>query len=241
MNCRKMKYRLHFHEIRKIFSFFRELKMTDNFLQEIDEDVRVEKVLKFWHTYRNHIIGGLIGIAVVYGGYTFWRHWSHQSQLEISQQLMNMMTDYKEGKDEEAEVIYEKIKNKKGYGALAQLLKATHLGTVLDKQDDAVKIYKELSEESSQDKNFRNLAEILEALHLTDARKLDETREILDKISKESTNPWHGMAIELSAIVEIKKGNKEKGLELLSKLADDASVSDAVRVRANALREQFSK
>lgn len=215
--------------------------MTDNFLQEVDEEVRVEKALKFWHTYQNHIIGGIVGIAIVYGGYMYWRHWNHQSQLEISQQLMNMMTSYKEGKDEEAELIFEKIKDKKGYGALAQLLKATHQGTVLDKPDEAVKIYRDLSTESSQDKKFRDLAEILEALHSMDTQKLDETTKILEKVGKESSNPWHGMAMELEAVAEIKKGNKEKGLELFNKLADDATVSDAVRVRAKALHEQFSK
>ena len=54
--------------------------MSD-FLRELEEDIKEEKIVNLWRKYGNLVIG--IALAIVIGtvGYTLWTYFKHKSQL----------------------------------------------------------------------------------------------------------------------------------------------------------------
>jgi len=211
----------------------------DNFFQEIEEDIRLEKLEKFWKRYQNHIIGGVVGIAIVVSGILYWNHWHKQSRTELSQQYTDALTKIAKGDQEAAFAILDTLKGDKGYGPLAMLTKAATLAKNPKTLPEALKVYQEIANNTSYDKKIALLAALTEALNQLDTGDVDVLRQNLEKLNTPD-NPWQSLVIELQAALEHKAGNTAKAKELYQQLADDANASQASRARALAIVSDYN-
>ena len=206
----------------------------DNFFQEIEEDVKLDKLEKMWKEYQSHIVAGVVGIAILIGGGLYWNNWRHEKQAEISQTYVDGINLISKGQKDEGYAKLDSIKDEKGYGAMAMLVKASDLAKDPKTLPEALKIFTEIAENRSYDKKFNMLAGLMRTLNQLDTVDVETVRANLE-ILKDPNNPWQALATELEAALEYKAGNKEKAKELYQQLAEDARASQTMRVRALAV------
>ena len=102
--------------------------MSDIF-NEVDEEVRREKLQKLWDRHQGLIIGGAILIVVAVGGWRGYEWWQAKQAAEAGGAFQVAMTLSAEGKHAEAEAAFAKLAEKgvAGYRDLARLQAAGEL------------------------------------------------------------------------------------------------------------------
>ncbi len=120
-----------------------------------------------------------------------------------------------------------------GYAVIARFNQAA----VLVKKGDrkaASADYLALSDDSSIDEIFRDMALVIAALHgLEGGDAVVLTGRLARLIN--GTSPWRYSAKELSALLAQKSGNKDKARKLFQEIADDATAPSGIRARAAEL------
>lgn len=211
---------------------------NESFFQEIEEDVRLERLEKLWKQYNTPIITGVVAFAVLISGGLYWNHSHKEHKNSLSQQYSDALVKISKGNNEEGLSLLDGLKNEKGYGALAMLMKASVLAKQKETLPQALEIYKEVSQNSSYDKNFNKLGTLMLSYNEFDTHEADKVRENLE-ILKDINNPWQALGIELEAALEDKLGNKDKAKELYKQLSEDAGATQAMRARALAMLIEY--
>jgi hypothetical protein len=99
---------------------------------------------------------------------------------------------------------------------------------------EASQIYRELADEASQSKNYRDLAVLLEVLNNADEGDPAVLSDRLQPLMV-ADNPWRHSARELVGILTKRQGNRERARELFASLAQDATAPEGVRNRAEEM------
>lgn len=215
--------------------------MTDNhenFFQEIEEDVRLEKLQKLWNQYKNHIVGGIVAILLSVSGGIYWNNWRLEQRAELGEKYAQALSLLEKGQDDQGLKLLDDLKGEKGYGPMAMLTKAGHLAKKQETLPQAIEIYNELYQSKAFDKKYSQLAGLLQAFNQLDTGNIEEIRTHLDKFDNPD-NPWQALIVEMKAALELRAGNKDKAEKLFSELAKDARASQALQVRAMASIENF--
>lgn len=205
--------------------------MSDIF-QEIDEDLRRERLLGFWRRYGIAIIALAVGLLVGLGAYMAWRSYNegkldqHAHDLAAAAQLVG------EGKHAEAAKAFQALADEAGgsYGDFARLDAAASL---YDSGDvpGAVALYDQVAG-STGDASLRGLARILAVQSLIDTAKVEDLDKRLDAVTESGFAP---AAKELRAYVRMKDGKIEEARRLLAELIDDATAPQRVKARATEI------
>lgn len=211
---------------------------NESFFQEIEEDVRLERLEKLWKRYNKSIIAGIVAFAVVISGGLYWNHTRVEHKNSLSQRYSDALMKIAKGNKEEGLSLLDSLKNEKGYGALAMLMKASVLAQAKETLPQALEIYKEVSENHSYDKNFNKLGALMLSFNEFDAHEADKVKENLE-ILKDINNPWQALGIELEAALEDKLGNKDKAKALYKQLSEDAGATQAMRARSLAMLIEY--
>lgn len=135
--------------------------------------------------------------------------------------------------------ILENVYNAKSYNKNIKVVAGVRLAEILlslDKEEDALNIYKELY--SLKDineflKNMSGLAILNILINQNDSKNYGEIEQMIQKLSNPS-NPLLVLVQEQSALFEIQRGNKEKGLEILNNilLQKDIDEETAKRIKS---------
>ncbi len=99
--------------------------------------------------------------------------------------------------------------------------------------DEAATIaaYDAIAKDASVDPIYRDLATVLWGLHAVDTV---DPQAILDRLAPVTGqgNPWHASAIELTAVVHLKMGDRAAARADYQKVADDLAAPRGLRARA---------
>lgn len=218
----------------------------DEFLEEVESDIRQEKLEKLWHRYGKLIIGLAVGSLALSGGYMVWQnHQNKQSQF-ISEKFIGAQSLIAQGKIPEALGVVKDLSNSshKTYSSLSKFYEA-HL---ISKKDykSALELYRNIANNSSVEKDLRDLAQIfsitLEIDHLKDENQAEEIDVILKNLDPLSApeQPWRFLALELIGILSYKKNDIAKATEVFLQLAQDPQVPDGMRSRAQLMTQTLA-
>ena len=161
-------------------------------IDEIKEDIKQEKLKKLWQDTGTYVIGGIILTIVVTAGNVFYKSYKKSKYENLGTELYSAYV--KESINESGKSIdaYDNIsKNSdKNISAIANMRKAALLDKT-GKNDLAIQLYKDISENRSYPIELRELAEIL---YLRNAIEFSEQNDIslinrLEDIS-ESNGPF---------------------------------------------------
>ena len=102
--------------------------MTDIF-QEVDEEVRREKLKKLWQRYGNFIIAACLLVVVAVGAWRGYEWWETKKAAENGAAFEQAVTLAESGKQQEAEAAFAKLATdgSAGYRVLARLREAAEL------------------------------------------------------------------------------------------------------------------
>ncbi len=209
--------------------------MSEEFIKEVDEDLKEEKRIKLWKKILPYVLSISFGIILFTSGYVFWENYSQK----VNQQLGDDFTAAVQLANEEdldaAILALERIvdKGSDGYVTLAKMKKASLL-IQNGELKKGLSIYLDL-EKNAVDQSFRDIASILYVLNSMDNEDPDV---LIRKIKQlESSQIWRSSALEMKGFLFLKKNEKEKAKETFESILMLPSSPSSLASRAKNMIE----
>ncbi len=209
--------------------------MADIF-QEVDEEVRRERLQKLWERYGNLIIAACILIVVAVGGWRGYQWWENKKAGESGTAFENALTLAQAGKHDDAEAAFAKLAadGTAGYRSLARLQQAAELAQT-DK-NAAVKAYDDIAADKSVGQAIQDLAALRSGFLLVDSAPYSEMQQRLEPLTGADKTFRHS-ARELLALSAWKSGDMTAARQWTDMIITDPQSPQGSRSRAEVLSE----
>tara|TARA_B100000686_G_C16783202_1_gene973388 strand:+ start:1128 stop:1772 length:645 start_codon:yes stop_codon:yes gene_type:complete len=204
--------------------------MTDEFIREVDEDLRQERSIKLWQRFMPYILSISLGIILFTTSYVVWDNYSKKSKQKLGDAFTAAVELAKEDDIDAALIALDKIvdKGSDGYVTMAKMKKASLL-IELGKLEDGLKIYLDL-EKNAFDQSFRDIATILYVMNSLDTQDPDL---LLEKILPlEASNIWKSSALELKAFIFLRKKDTKLAIQIFQEILDMKSKPSSLSSRS---------
>ena len=209
--------------------------MADIF-QEVDEDVRRERLQKLWERYGNLVIAACILVVVAVGGWRGYQWWENKKAGESGTAFENALTLAQAGKHDDAEAAFAKlaVDGTAGYRSLARLQQAAELAQT-DK-NAAVKAYDDIAADKSVGQAIQDLAALRSGFLLVDSAPYSEMQQRLEPLTGADKTFRHS-ARELLALSAWKSGDMTAARQWTDMIITDPQSPQGSRSRAEVLSE----
>ncbi len=205
--------------------------MSDIF-QEIDEELRRENFAKLWQRYGVYVIALAVAVVVVVAAVAGWRQYQLRQRQAEGDRYAMALDLARRGKDKDAAEVFGGLSRQagEGYATLARFEDAAFKARSGDVAG-AIALYNAVAADGSVDPTYRDLAVLLGAQA---SLKDGDAQAIIARLAPltSAANPWHPTALELTALAQLKAGNKAEALAIYRRLADDLDTPTAMRARA---------
>jgi len=207
-----------------------ELGVAD-FIEEVDEEVRRERMQNLWKRWSPAIVGGVVLLLLAVGGYQFWQNYRAEKAAAASAAFTAALDQAQAGKPLDAAKAFADLAGtaSHGYAVLARFQQAANLVEGKDVAG-AIKAYDAIAADGGTDTRLRDLARYLAVFHGFDTLSADDAKQRLGAIAAGS--PWAANVTELKALVALKAGDRDAARKLLTTLSDDAVAPAGLRGRA---------
>ncbi|MEC9022356.1 MAG: tetratricopeptide repeat protein [Pseudomonadota bacterium] len=210
--------------------------MVDIF-QEVDEELRQDRLQRFWGLYGRFI---LVGVVLVIGAAAGWKGWDHYSlvkRMDSSHQYQVAENLLREGKPDDALALFADL-SRKGFGSYQKLGEIRKAALLRDSGniEGAVDIYARISQDTSQSRILRDAASL--NLVLTKFGGSDKKRQSLVSYLRPLTDagrPLRISALEVLGLLELERGDKKSAGSIFKKLVDASEAPESIRARAARL------
>jgi len=204
--------------------------------QEVDEEVRRERLKKLWQRYGNYAIAGCLLVIVAVGGWRGYEWWQTKRAAEAGAAFEQAVTLAESGKHEEAEAAFAKLAadGTAGYRVLARLREAAQLARTDRKA--AVSAYDEIAADKSAGQVIRDLAAVRAGFLLIDSSSYGDIRARLEPLTGPDRTFRHS-ARELLALSAWKDGDMGAARQWTDVIAADPQTPPGTRSRAEVLSE----
>jgi hypothetical protein len=204
--------------------------------QEVDEEVRRERLKKLWDRYGNLLIALCIVIIAGVGAWRGYEWWQAKKAGENGAAFENAISLAEAGKHQEAETAFAKIAadGTAGYRTLAKLREAAELAPT-DKSA-AIKAYDGLAADSGAGDVVRQLAAVRAGFLLVDTAPYSEMKTRLEPLTGPGKIFRH-TARELLALSAWKSGDANAVKQWTGMIITDPQSPQSTRSRAEVLSE----
>ncbi|MEE2746486.1 MAG: tetratricopeptide repeat protein [Pseudomonadota bacterium] len=209
-----------------------ENKENDSFVTEINEELRQENYEKLWKSYGKYLIAGAVLFVFSVAGFQGWKSYSTEKKENESKLFSKALKDIEGERFNEASAVLTHLADNatSGYATLARLNRAALIAKTGTKKSSA-EAYLFISNDTTVDKTFRDLALLLSAMQELDDGNTNEITTRIELLIK-SNNPWRHSAKEILGILMEKEGKNSKAKQLFKELADDVTAPANIRARA---------
>lgn len=201
-------------------------------LNEIEDDLRRQKMNEFWQENRNWIIGGIILAIVSTAALTFWRSYEYNKNVESTAALMSVAAQ----PDVEALTGFANEADA-DHAAMAQFMAAS-LHLQKGESQQAIALYDKIASTSGVAREFRDLASLYSIGQRLSADEPAKLHRELAPLAKDK-NPWRFSAREMQALLYAREGKMTEAADTLSLISGDAAAPQDVRTRAFTLHELY--
>ncbi len=211
----------------------------DLIFKEVDEELRQDKHAKLWAKYGNTVLAACGVLVLSVAGFQGWKTYDINRKTEDSALFASAMRAVENGKADQAAGILAKLATEgtAGYAVLARFNQAA-LMVKKSNLSAAAAAYYVIANDTGIDREFRDLALVLSALHGVDNGDPNIlTQRLADLLG--SASPWRFSAKEITALLASRMGDKAKAGKLFKELADDASAPSGIRARAAEMTAIF--
>ncbi len=212
----------------------------DEFLEEVQQDIKHEKYLQLWKKYGRHVTTAAVSILAAATAYMLWQNHLQKKHMELSDAFLTAQMYIAQNKLPEAFAVFEAMRtsNHDVYGYLRHFEKSAAL---LAKGDAAsVKEACDLLEKMAKDSGLpvyvKDYAAFLFA-KISYEQKLkssEETLELLKPLS-DTKNPWRLFVEELKGLIYYTDGRYKDALEIFAALVKDENTPEGLRIRAQMM------
>jgi hypothetical protein len=203
--------------------------------REIDEELRRDNLEQLWKRYGSYIVVLAVVIVIATAGVMGWRAYQQKQREAQGVQYASALDLVHQGKDADAAAAFAELAQKADSGR-AILARLEEAASKVNSNDipGAIAVYDKLAGDNTVDPGFRDAAMLLSARYTLDKGDPQTVVAKLQPLTV-ATSPWHGMALELSALAELKAGNNAKAHSDFDTLSKDATVPQGVRQRAGEM------
>ncbi|MBL4894596.1 MAG: tetratricopeptide repeat protein [Emcibacter sp.] len=206
--------------------------MSEEFIREVDEDLRHKQLSGIWKKYGPYLITFLVGVVLFVAGNVSLKNYNESKYAKVAELY---------GKADQSVIANDMDEALKNLEALSdtdvdgyQILVAFKNADIeLTKGDPekAVAALDKLTTSSGVDKVYRDLAVLKAAMIVLDTESYDQVKARLAPLTIEG-NVWKYMAKELLAMAALNSGNGEEAKRLLLELEQDLEAPQDVKERA---------
>lgn len=210
--------------------------MSDiNFLREIEEELRRDRLMKLWERYGVYAVVAAILLVVAIGGWRAWQWHEARESAKAGVQFEQAVTLSDAGKQAEAEKEFAVIAKEapSGYRMLARLQLAGDAGA--KSAAEGVKAFDEIAADNSVDPVLRELAKLRAAFLLVDTAPVSEIAARVEPLMAKSA-PFHNSAKEALALSYYRAGDRAKARALYAEILADPEVSPSLANRAQVMQ-----
>ena len=207
--------------------------MSDIF-QEVDEEVRRERLEQLWKRYGNYIIAAAILLLACIGAWRGYVYWEERKAAEAGAAYEAASALADAGKHSEAEAAFAKLAGEgtAGYRSLARFREAAQLGLTDPKA--AVGAYDALAKDASLGRSMQDLATVRAALLLIDTAPYQELRTRLEPLTA-TDRPFRHSARELLAFGAWRSGDSAAARQWIAAVIGDPTTPGSIRTRVDVL------
>lgn len=213
--------------------------MSEEFIKEVDEDLKEEKRVKLWKKLLPYVLGFSFGVILLTSSFVFWENYTKNTNQSLGDDFTAAVGLASEDDIDAALLALDRIvdKGSDGYATIAKMKKAS----ILIQKGDLEKglaIYLDL-ERNAVDQSFRDIATILYVLNSMD--KVDPLI-LLEKVKPlEASKIWKSSALELKAFIYLKTEKKEQAKETFQSILDQKNTPSSLSTRARNMIEYLKE
>lgn len=208
-----------------------EAAADDILFQEINEELKQEKMRNFWKKY------GILATVVVIAALTFavsfesikaWQNKKAQTWSDAYAYAYNLQI---QGKYDESIAVFKDIEQQNGgiYRDIAQMQIANIL-LEQAKNDEALTVLTALVNNPDANVSIQNMAIFKLASYKLDNAPREEVEALLNRLIIDNGS-WVNVAKEMKAMLEIREGNLSQALEIYNDILNNNELSDTLKSR----------
>ncbi|MBM6594146.1 tetratricopeptide repeat protein [Microvirga pudoricolor] len=204
---------------------------NDEFIREVDDEYRRDRVAQIWKRYNGVIIGALILLVAGVGGWRYWEHYQEtRAQADAVRYDEALKLARANGQDTEAQAAFEALAKDAsgGYALLARFRLAADLGK--ESAENGATAYDALAADSNVPALWQDLARVRAAWLRSDIADPATFRPALERIAVPS-NPWRHSARELLGLSGLKANDMEFAGRWFDQIAADRETPPGLRQR----------
>ncbi len=213
--------------------------MSEEFIREVDEDLKEEKRLKLWKKLLPYIVSISLGVILSTSGFVFWDSYTNKVKQQLGDDFTAAVELAKEEDIDAALLALDRIvdKGSDGYVTMAKMKKASIL---IEKGEieNGLNIYLDL-EKNAIDQSFRDIATLLYVLNSMDNNPLAELLAKLEPL--ENSMIWKSSALELKAFLFLKNKQQDEAIEVFKQISDLPTKPSSLGSRATSMIEFLGK
>jgi len=201
---------------------------------EVDEEVRRERLQKLWERYSIYIIGAAVLIVAGIGAWRGYEYWEAKKAAAAGAAFESALTLSEAGKHTEADAAFAKIATDApaGYRTLARFRAAAELAQV--KPADAIKAYDDLAADGSLGATLQDLAAVRAGMLMLDKAPFSDMRGRLDPAAEPGRTFRH-TARELLALSAWRNHDFTAARRYIDMIATDGDTPPGTRARVDVL------
>lgn len=211
----------------------REQFVSDIF-NEVDEEVRRERLHQLWDRYQVHLIALAVLIVAGIGGWRGYEYYMAQKAAAAGASFEAAVTLSEQGKHAEAQAAFAKVvdESPKGYAMLARFRAAAEAAAT--KPADAVQAYDKLAADASLAPVWQDLAALRAGMLLVDTAPFSEMQTRLQPLT-EPGRVYRASARELLALSAWRSKDAAAARRYIDMIAADGDTPPGTRQRIEVL------
>lgn len=212
----------------------------DTLLREVEEELRRERMEKFWQRYSGLILGGAAAVVLGVAGYKYLESSRMNAAEAAGKQFDAAVTLADQAKTDDAIKAFQDIaaNGPRGYASLAKLhIAGAHAKA--GKTADAVAAYESLANDAGADQLLKNFAQLQAASLRMPEADFTEMQNRLNSLTGE-LSPYKVTASEMLGFAAFKAGKYEEARKLLEPLLIDPKATAAIQDRIKVVMAQIA-
>lgn len=209
--------------------------------KEVDEELQKERLRGLWYKYRFFILGAVLAILLITIGVEVYRSMQVRNSLEESDLFENAVVAAYAGDQEKALQLFTDLSKDgdTGYAYLSEL-KIAGILFAQNKQPEALATLEKVMKNKWAPDELRAVATLSYVGHQMDTAKPEEMQKLLTPLLEKDSG-FQGSAAELSAILSMKKGDKEAAIKVLKGAVDNNLTSPVVKQQLSNMLSVIEK
>jgi hypothetical protein len=206
---------------------------VSDIFQEVEEDVRKERLEKWWKKYGDYVIAGVSVVVIGVAGWKLYQHYQEQQRQKASSEYLSAVQMSGAGQNDLAAQAFAQIAKKAphGYALVAEMAQADEL-LASGKTGEAVAIYMKLA--AKENSGLGDVARIRAAWAQADTLSTQELHTLLAPLN-DGKSSWRFMAQEILAYRDFRDGKPKEALKDFQTLASATETPSTIRQRATAM------